>query len=79
MDNKLTIETLPVEKATNMLRELGMSISKDTLRRGIEQGKFPFGSCVRSESGSPIYYIYRVLFDRWISERAIRCKEEQAG
>ena len=41
-----TIPTMTPQTATEYLRELGMSISPDTLRRGIQQGVYPFGICI---------------------------------
>ena len=38
------IETMTVEEATEKLRSLGMKISPTTLRDGMAQGQFPFGS-----------------------------------
>lgn len=45
-----------------------MSISPDTLRRGIEQGVYPFGLCIKTD-GSAVYQIFKRLLDEWIAER----------
>lgn len=68
----MTIETINIQEATEILRAKGMSISTGTLRAGIEQGQFPFGNCIRSPKGSPTYYVYKALMDRWIAERSQR-------
>jgi len=67
----MAIETLTIEKTVEVLRSLGMKISPDTLRDGIEQGCFTFGKCVRRRSGGPVYYVYKALLDRWITERSV--------
>lgn len=67
------IETIPVAEATQRLRALGMRISPDVLRSGIEQKVFPFGDCVRSKTGSPVSFIYVRLLDEWIKAR--ECEE----
>ena len=61
------IETLTVQEACEELRALGMSISLDKLRDGIEQGVFPFGICIQMKERK--FDIFRVPFDKWISER----------
>lgn len=78
MTDTRMIETLNINETTELLRSLGMKISPETLQQGIEQGIFPFGSCVRSKKGNPVYFIYRVFLDQWISERAGRKKEVAA-
>lgn len=70
MDFKI-IPTINVTDATNILRGMGMRISPDTLRDGIEQGQFPFGHCIRSRTGNPVYFVYKRLFDQWVAERAL--------
>lgn len=67
----MAIQTLTVEKTVEVLRGLGMKISTETLRDGIEQGCFTFGYCVRRRSGGPVYYVYKALLDHWIAERSV--------
>lgn len=63
------IETLSVEETTEILREKGgLKISPATVRKGIEQGVFPFGDAIKSGSGTK-YTVYKTLFDKWYSER----------
>lgn len=64
------IRTLTPAAAAQYLRERGMSTSAETLRAGIQQGVFPFGTCVEMPSGSATYTIYQRLLDQWIEERA---------
>lgn len=61
------IETLTVKEAVDELRMLGMSITPDRLRAGIDQGVFPFGICIQMKDNE--YEIYRVLFEKWKAER----------
>ena len=63
------IEVLSPERAAEELRGHGMKITAETLRCGIRQGIYPFGVCVITGSGSPVYQIFRRLFDAWIAER----------
>lgn len=62
------ISTMTPQSAAEYLRERGMSISPDTLRRGIEQGVYPFGLCIKTD-GSAVYQIFKRLLDEWIAER----------
>ena len=64
------ILTMTPQGAAEYLRESGMSISPDTLRRGIEQGVYPFGLCIKTD-GSAVYQIFKRLLDEWIAERAV--------
>ena len=43
------ISTMTPQSAAEYLRARGMSISPDTLRRGIEQGVYPFGLCIKTD------------------------------
>ena len=40
------VKVLTIEEATEILRAAGLSISPDTLRRGIKQGVYLFGTCI---------------------------------
>ena len=64
------ILTMTPQGAAEYLRASGMSISPDTLRRGIEQGVYPFGLCIKTD-GSAVYQIFKRLLDEWIAERAV--------
>lgn len=63
------IETITVAEATEELRRLGLRISPDTIRDGLEQGKYPFGVHIKSRNGGNVYQIYTKLFRAWIDER----------
>lgn len=69
-DANRVIETLSPKEATEELRSMGMKISIDTLRDGIEQKVFPFGDCIQTKNGNPVYEIYRKKFDSWVAEIA---------
>lgn len=64
------IETMCPEYAAEYLRDLGMKISGQTLRMGIEQGVFPFGTVIMLPK-SPVYHIYKRLLDEWVEERSV--------
>lgn len=63
------IETLNAVEATEILRNVGLRISPETVRDGIQQGVFPFGDCVMSGGKVKWCYIYRNQLDRWIAEK----------
>lgn len=65
----MRIETMTPQEAAEYLRAHGMSVSVETLRRGIQQGVYPFGVYI-SGGKSPIFQIYKRLLDEWIAERA---------
>ena len=58
--------TLTPAEATTHLMAAGMSISVKTLRDGIEQGVFPFGICVLSDSR--IFYISKKKLAEFIED-----------
>lgn len=62
------VESMTVEEATQKLRAMGVKISTTTLRDGIAQGQFPFGSYIKTEK-SCVCYVWTRLFERWVSER----------
>lgn len=66
----MTIKTLTTQEATEQLRRLGVKISTETMRNGLRQGVFPFGTYIETPNGSPVYTIYERLFLKWIEERA---------
>lgn len=61
------IETLTVKEAVDELRMLGMNISVDRMKAGLNQGVFPFGVCIKMKNFE--FEIYRVPFDKWVQER----------
>lgn len=63
------IATMTTEEATEQLRALGIRISPQVLRDGLEQGAFPFGDCIEGRKGKRIYHIYKRKFDEWVTER----------
>ena len=63
------IKTLSVAEATEKLRTLGLQISPDTVRQGLQQKIFPFGDYIQSKTGNPIYFVYEKLFLEWIAKR----------
>lgn len=71
MEDAAKIPTMSVSEATELLRSLGLKISPETMRKGIEQKQFRFGNCIRTKANNPVYIIYKKLLDQWISERAV--------
>ena len=68
------ILTMTPQGAAEYLRASSMSISPDTLRRGIEQGVYPFGLCIKTD-GSAVYQIFKRLLDEWIAERGVEARD----
>ena len=56
------------EQAADRLRAVGMRISPTTLREGMAQGQFPFGSYIKTEK-SCVCFVYPRLLEQWIAER----------
>lgn len=63
------IEVLTATEATERLRAVGLKISPETLRDGIQQGVFTFGSCIMNGDKVKWCYVYSNLMDNWIKER----------
>lgn len=66
------IEALTAAEATECLRAAGLRISPETLRDGILQGVFPFGSCITNGDKIKWCYIYGTQLETWIKEREKR-------
>lgn len=64
----MQIETMTVEEATQKLRAMGVKISTTTLREGIAQGQFPFGSYIKTDK-SCVCYVWTRLLEKWVAER----------
>lgn len=65
------IETMTTAQAAEKLRGLGLKISPETIRDGIEQGRFPFGECIEKKNGRNVYHVYTKLFTAWILDRSV--------
>lgn len=68
----VNLAILTAQEATERLRAMGMKISADTLRLGIEQGQFPFGSLIRSKDANPRCYIYEKMLMKWAEEKGYK-------
>lgn len=62
---------LNANDATEQLRAMGMKISPETLRDGIEQNQFPFGVLIRKKSGSPVCYVFSKKLNEWAEEMGL--------
>lgn len=62
------VKVLTIEEATEILRAAGLSISPDTLRRGIKQGVYLFGTCIEGAK-QPIFHVYEKLMEEWMKKR----------
>ena len=72
----ITIETMSPQRCTEVLRSFGMKISVSTVRDGIRQRVFPFGDCIETGKGNPVYIIYTRLFIDWLGERTVEHEDE---
>ena len=66
----MMIETMNLKELTVLLRSHGLRVSEMTLAAGIEQKIYPFGECVRTDSGGRRFTVYTKLVQEWINERA---------
>lgn len=64
------IDILTTAEAAERLREEGMHISPETVREGILQKQFPWGSViVNKDGGIKSCYVYGVELAAWIREK----------
>lgn len=63
------IRTITPQEAVEKLRSMGMKISPDVIRSGLEQKVFPFGDAVENGNGGYRYFVYSRLLDEWIGQR----------
>lgn len=63
------IKTLTAQEATERLRSMGMKISVEAVRDGLQQGAFPFGNYIQGAKNR-IFIVYEKLLNAWIAERA---------
>ena len=64
------IKQLTMQETCRRMRSLGLHVSIDTLKAGIESGTYGFGKILHLEgrkSCKPI--IFEVDFDRWVAEK----------
>lgn len=66
------MEMCNAREAAEILREHGMRTKAETIRCGIEQGKFPFGEVIITEKGGKRCYIYKKLLYDWIKQREVK-------
>lgn len=66
--------------AVEYLRDVGFSMSKDTLQAGLQQRVFPFGDYIHAPTpgGQDVYLIYPALLAKWAAERSPVAKPEDA-
>ena len=65
MDGKIGLMT--VEEAAKKLRAMDVKISAKTLREGIAQDKFPFGTYIKTGK-SCVCFVWTRLFEKWVPE-----------
>ena len=75
--NMIDLKIISVAEAAEWLRSMGMKITADTLRCGIEQKQFPFGNVVRTERDNPRCYVYSKKLLEWAAEMGYETEEEK--
>ena len=68
MPEREIIETMTVQEVCDELRDMGVKTTPVKIRAGIAQGVYPFGVCIQMAHQE--FEIYRVLFEKWVDERA---------
>lgn len=63
------LKILTAVEAVEILRGMGMHISPETLRAGIEQNRFNFGDVIRSKNDNPRCYIYEKKLMEWAKDK----------
>ena len=64
-----SLSILTAAEATERLRAMGMRISPEILREGIEQGRFAFGDVIRSKNDSPRCFVYEKKLLEWAADK----------
>lgn len=62
------ITVVSIADATEQLRAAGMKISRETLREGIKQDKYPFGIGIKGADGGVVFQVFQRKLDDWIRE-----------
>lgn len=70
----LQIPTMTADETVEAMRKLGLSMGKEKLYVGAEQGIYPFADCVSLKGRS--ITIYTKLFEQWVMERAVQRNEK---
>lgn len=65
------ITTLNAQQTAEVLRSLGMKVSPEKVRNGIQQGAYPFGDYIMIDR-QPSVTIYEPLLRDWIAARLDR-------
>ena len=73
----INLNIITAEEATECLRAMGMRISPEILRSGIEQGRFEFGDVVRSKNDNIRCYIYKKKMLEWAKDKGIETQDTE--
>ena len=65
----IDLRIITAAEAAERLRTMGMKVSPDTIREGIEQNRFSFGDVIRSKNGNPICFVYEKKLMEWASDK----------
>lgn len=68
-EGEIMIETMTAAETAEYLRSLGMKISPDVIRSGLQDRRFPFGDFIPNEDGRGRWYVYKRLLNEWVAER----------
>ena len=59
--------TLTINQTLEVFRANQVRLGVEALQRGIQEGIFPFGTCIPGR-GRDTYLIWRKLLDDWLAE-----------
>lgn len=71
----IDLAIMTAAEATEQLRRMGMRISPEALRDGIDQGQFPFGNLIRKKGVNPVCFVYRKKLMEWAEECGYEVEE----
>ena len=62
------VDIINPAQATEVLRAQGWKISPEMVRMGVQQGQFPWGTCIM-KGGTPRTFVYVQPMMRWIQSQ----------
>jgi len=66
----MEIRTMTINQTLKRLRELGIKTTSSKLGDCIEQGRYPFGICIKGKQ-KRWFEIYEADFEKWVQDRIV--------